>query len=531
MVPRTTGADHAMQRRRNAGRKMRVLHLAAALPIAALAPSHGRAQEIVQVEGGRLAGVGGAVRTFLGIPYAAPPVGRLRWRPPQPAEPWDGVRDAKAFGPDCHQPEYYPELRGPRQSEDCLSLNVWTPAKAGEALHPVMVWIYGGAFTTGSGSHPSYDGTEFAKRGVVLVTLNYRLGLLGFMAHPALTAESPEHASGNYGVLDQIAALRWVRRNIAAFGGNPDNVTVFGQSAGAMTTEAMLVSPLAHRLFDRAILQSVGALRPSLTLAQAEANGLSVGADLNILRGLPPEELTERLGRGSGGDRDVSSPRPLGVVVDGYVMPSSDRTAFTDGRYSHIPLIVGSNEDEGGGMARGAPLGTVADYQEYMRRNFGADAPRALAQYPAAGDADVRPQLARLFGDTQFNFGTRTMLRCIAREQRQLWRYLFTRRRDDGTAAPIHGAELQYVFGTLGARHRGARRPYDATDSALSRTMMDAWVRFATTGDPNGGGLPPWPTYDAASDNYLELGRTIAARASGERPQLDFLDKFAQKPR
>jgi para-nitrobenzyl esterase len=495
-------------------RHRRVRHGAFALGALLLSlvglPSRPQAQAaaIVRTDGGQLRGEDGAIRAFRGIPYAAPPTGPLRWRPPQPAPAWQGVRDATAFGRDCPQPDYYPELRGAGQGEDCLTLNIWTSARSDDAPLPVMVWIYGGGFSTGSGSHPTYEGAEFARRGVVLVTLNYRLGLLGFMAHPGLTAESPDRASGNYGVMDQIAALQWIRRNIVAFGGDPNRVTIFGQSAGAMTIEAMLVSPLAQGLFQHALLQSVGAMRPMGTLAQAEQAGLELGEDLPALRRTTAAALTARLSRGGTESREASKPRPMGVIVDGHVVPVSDREAFSSGKYAKVPLIVGTNLDEGGGMARSAPIQTLAEFQDYLRRNFPEASREATDAYPAAGDAEVRPALARLLGDTEFNYGTRTLLRLASRDQPRVWRYLFTRHRDNAAHAPIHGAELQYVFGTLAGQHRGQRRPFDATDIAVSRAMTDAWVRFATTGDPNGSDLPHWPAYDAERDNYLECGRT-----------------------
>ena len=231
----------------------------------------------VRTEGGLVAGTGAGsgVSAYRGIPYAAAPVGALRWRAPQPAAPWPGVKPGDKFGADCMQPAEYPELRGADMSEDCLNLNVWSPAQRTTSKLPVMVWIYGGGFTYGSGSHPSYDGEALARRGVVVVTLNYRVGLFGFMAHPQLTAESPTHSSGNYGLLDQIAALQWVQRNIAAFGGDPAHVTVFGQSAGAHAISTLLTSPLSDGLFQQAIMQSVGVMRPVATLSQAEAYGAS----------------------------------------------------------------------------------------------------------------------------------------------------------------------------------------------------------------------------------------------------------------
>jgi para-nitrobenzyl esterase len=283
---------------------------------------------VVRTKNGFVSGTGGDVRVFRGIPYALAPTGDLRWHAPQPALKWKDVRDGSAFAPDCIQPPYYPELRRDGQSEDCLTLNVWTPAKKANEPLPVMVGIYGGGFINGSGSHPSYDGTPFAIRGVVLVTLNYRMELFGFMAHPALTAESPNKASGNYGLMDQVAALQWVKRNIAAFGGDPNRVTVFGQSAGAMSIESLMTSPMARGLFQQAILQSVGAMRPMSNLSEAESFGLQVGEKIDDLRAMTSGALVQRLKELSKPERDVTTKRQMDTIVDGYVIPSADYTSF-----------------------------------------------------------------------------------------------------------------------------------------------------------------------------------------------------------
>lgn len=482
--------------------------------------------EPVPTEGGLVTGNGQDVRAFRGIPYAQAPVGPLRWRPPQPAAPWTGVRDGTRFGPDCMQPNEYPELRGTGMSEDCLSVNVWTPARTNRERLPVMVWVYGGGFTYGSGSHPSYDGEALARRGIVVVTFNYRMGLFGYLAHPQLTAESATRSSGNYALLDQLAALRWVQRNVGAFGGDASRVTVAGQSAGAMSISAMLISGRAGGLFQQAILQSVGAMRPMSDLRSAEAFGQTVGADLAQLRAIPAADLVQRLKDVTPPGREVTSARGIGIIVDGDVVPLDDRTAYAQGRYHRVPMIVGTVANEGGGIARGLGVKTVAELQGYVARNFPGHEARAQAAYSSASDAEVMGVLSDLASDTQFLFGTRELLRVAAPREPRLWRYVFTQRRNGEAALPIHGAELQYPFDTLRAPHRGRPRPFDATDAALARQMADTWARFVKTGDPNGGDLPTWPRTDPGAERLLEFGTPTRAGSLDAAPRLDFIRDF-----
>jgi para-nitrobenzyl esterase len=485
----------------------------------------------VATEGGLVSGTGSAIRSFKGIPYAKAPTGALRWRPPQAAETWSGVRDGSRFGADCMQPAEYPELRGNGMSEDCLSVNVWTPAQTSAEHLPVMVWIYGGGFTYGSGSHPSYDGEALARRGIVVVTLNYRMGLFGFMAHPQLSAESADRSSGNYALMDQIAALKWVQRNIAAFGGDPQRVTVAGQSAGAMAISSLMTSGQARGLFQQAILQSVGVMRPMASLQEAEKFGLKAGPDIGELRRMEAASLVQRLKEIGAGAREVTSPRTLGVIVDGSVIQQDDYKAFAKGEYARIPLIVGSNANEGGGMARGLPVKSAAQFRDYLARNFVGSEDRALQAYALKGDADVMPVLSNLLSDTEFLFGTREMMRAVAPQQPRLYRYVFTQHRNGAPAAPIHGDELQYPFDNLGAAHRGRVRPSDASDQKVASAMADAWARFVKAGDPNGSGLPAWPRYEPAREQYLEFGREIRPAAFGTDPQLDMLRDFYARRR
>ena len=492
----------------------------------ATSASPDRLSDPVKTKTGFISGTGTTVRAFRGIPYAAAPVGELRWKPPQAPASWQGVRDGANFGPECMQPKEYPELRGSGMSEDCLSVNVWTPAGRSDARLPVMVWIYGGGFTYGSGSHPSYDGEALARRGVVVVTLNYRVGLFGFMAHPDLTAESSRHASGNYALMDQTAALGWVQRNIGAFGGDPARVTVFGQSAGALAITSLMTSPGAKGLFQQAIVQSVGVMRPMSTLKEAEAFGSRVGPRISDLRKLDATALVQRLRELTTGERDMTSVRPLGVIVDGDVIPRDDRRAFANGQYADMPMIVGSNLNEGGGAVRNYPIHSTAEFRDYVARNFKGSEARALAAYPVQSDADVGQQLAHLYSDTQFNFGTREMLRLVATRQPKTYRYLFTQRRNGAASAPIHGDELQYVFDNLDALHRGRVRPSDAADAKVATAMADAWVRFAKTGDPNGGDLPRWPAYESSHEPYLAFGAPLGNANGNRTAQLDMIREY-----
>jgi carboxylesterase type B len=484
----------------------------------------------IATDKGLVSGTGGDVRSFKGIPYAKAPIGELRWRAPQAAEPWTNVRDGSRFGPDCMQPAEYPELRGAGMSEDCLSVNVWSPARTSAERLPVMVWIYGGGFTYGSGSHPTYDGEALAKRGIVVVTLNYRVGLFGFMAHPQLTAESPDKASGNYALMDQIAALQWVQRNIAAFGGDPKKVTVAGQSAGAMAISALMTSDGARGLFQQAILQSVGVMRPRSTLKEAEAFGLQAGASIAELRRMDAPALVQRLKDIAPGDREVTSARGLHVIVDGSVVKQEDWRAYPRGDHMRIPMIVGATTNEGGGIARNHPVKTTAQFKDFLGRNFRGLESQATQAYAADSDALVLPVLSDLVSDTQFLYGTREMLRTTAAQGIPVYRYVFSQKRNGSATEPIHGDELQYPFENLGALHRNRVRPSDPSDAKIAKEMADAWARFVKTGNPNGGTLPNWPTYSASNEQYLEFGKEIRSGVLGPSPRLDLIrDHYARQ--
>lgn len=484
----------------------------------------------VRTEAGLVAGAAldGGVRLFKGIPFAAPPVAEMRWRPPGLPLPWNGVRRATEWGPDCPQPAPPPggpsSSRSGKQSEDCLNLNIWAPpAPAGTKL-PVMVWLFGGGFMVGSPSDALFDGEKFAQQGVILITANYRVGVFGFLAHPGLTAESPHRSSSNYALLDQLAALRWVRDNVANFGGDPKRVTVFGVSAGSASVSLLMTSPLARDMFQQAILESPGAYRPLASLAEAEAYGLKLGDDIAAIRRMSTAELLEKTPLFVPRMRGLTTPRVLRPIRDGWVIPRDERVAYAAGHFHPMPVIVGSNCDEGTGFVAAWPVKDRAAYRGVVEENFGAATDAALARYPVASDAEALPRVAEIFADTQFNYGVWALSRAMAKSGKGTWRYLFSKKRSGQTAVPHHGDEVAFVFGTLGAPTRKGSQ-FDASDTAVSETMTKLWAQFARTGDPNGAGVT-WPAYDPARDNYLEFGDTIREGTDWRRGQMDFLDRF-----
>jgi para-nitrobenzyl esterase len=481
---------------------------------------------IVDTTHGRVHGdrPGGGLR-FLGIPYAQPPVGDLRWRPPQPAARWAGIRDALAFGPDFPQAPN-PRFRAPRQDEDCLYLNVWTPTLDPAARLPVMVWVHGGGFTGGSGADLRADGQRLAAEGAVVVTLNYRSGLFGFLAHPALSRESTDGVSGNWGLLDQLAALAWVRENAQAFGGDPARITAFGVSAGSASLSLLLAAPRARGAFDRAILHSPGAARPLASLQDAEQAGLKLGTDLAALRALPAKEVLARTSVLNPAVRGLTTPRVLRPIRDGWLIPEDERPAFQGGRLHVMPLIVGSNTDEGSSLTRTWPVDTLAGWRAQLQSNFAAAPAEAESLYLAHTDAEARPAVAAMFADTQFNYGTRLLAQCMARHEPRTWKYLFQRRRPGQAAGPHHGEEVPYAFGTVHEAAPGETVRADEADEALSAAMRRYWVNFATAADPNGGGVPRWDAYRAGDDNHLVLDREIRPGADWRRAQLDFLERY-----
>jgi len=479
---------------------------------------------VIRTDTGLVEGSGGAIRTFKGIPYAAPPVGDLRWRPPQPVKPWSGLRAAAAFGSDPPQVATA-RTRAPDMSEDCLTLNIWAPETKRGELRPVMVWVYGGSYVSGSASDPRTDGESFARKGVVLVAINYRIGVLGFMAHPGLTAESPQASSGNYGLLDTLAALAWIQRNIAAFGGDPRRVTLFGVSAGAASISLLLTSPLARGLFQQTIQQSPGAFRPLSSLAEAEAAGSKLGTDIAALRKMPVAEILEKTPLFVPKQRGLTTPRVLRPIRDGWIIPRDERDAYARGEILALSSIVGTNGDEGSKLTATWQVNTPEQLDALIAESFGARSGRARELY---ANADVTRSVADMFADTQFNSGARGVMRGLRAMGTPVYRYLLLRRRP-GRGLPNHGDDVPYVFCSLEAAAKLDPAPFDNDDLALAEIMQDAWVRFAASADPNGGILPAWPVSDA-NEKYLELDSTLRVSTGWRQAELDFIDDFFSGP-
>jgi para-nitrobenzyl esterase len=484
----------------------------------------------VRVEQGLVSGTTGKspdVRVYRGIPYAAPPVGDLRWKAPQPAASWTGVREAKEFSHACWQTPYPAasiyQAKLPPLSEDCLYLNVWTAAKSSKDRLPVMVWIHGGGFTRGSGISDAYDGENFARKGVVLVTINYRLGIFGFFAHPALTAESGHHASGNYALLDQIAALAWVKKNIQAFGGDPDRVTIFGESAGSWAVNALMASPLAKGLFQRAIGESGGSFSPMRTLAAAEKSGEtfagSMGASqdvLKVLRGKSAEEILK------AGDAPVTRP-----IVDGWVLPEDVASIFAKGNQNDVPLIVGSNADEGTTLAPQGATMTAQAFTSGSQQRYGALTDAFLKIYPANSNEEAVSSFYSAYRDQTFGWEMRAWARAAtATGHHAAYLYYFSHRPPGPNSSRLrafHASEIPYVFGNFFWPF-----PWEDADRKLSATVSAYWVNFAKTGDPNGEGLPKWPAYSSAGDQALEINDVPSLRTGVNKAGLDFFDSYYQ---
>jgi para-nitrobenzyl esterase len=505
------------------------------------------ADEPLSIDSGMISparlGDDGAVRVYKGIPYAAPPVGKLRWAPPQEVAKWDGVRACSEFAAVCPQLAYpkgsFYSREPEKQSEDCLFLNVWTAAKTPAEKRPVMVWIHGGALTRGSGSMEVYDGQQLARQGVVLVTINYRLGPLGFLAHPALSRESAQHSSGNYGVLDQVAALEWVQRNIGAFGGDPQCVTIFGESAGSWSVCALVATPLAKGLFHRAIGESGGGFKPMQHLSE-KRNGLDpaekTGEDLAAALSCDKTDDPLAAMRGKSADeilaataRDVTGSRTR-LINDGWVFPDQIFDIFAAGMQNKVSVIVGSNADEGTSLF-GAMAPAKADaLRAVAKRRYGEFAERLFEIYPLSSDSDARDAFLHSSRDEWFTWEMRTWARLMRKAGLPAYLYYFTRvppRPDAEKYGAFHAAEIIYVFDNLA---KAAFKPQEA-DTKLAEAMSGTWVRFATTGDPNGGNLPAWPVYDESAEPYLEFGETVRAGKHLLKAECDFFDDYYRAQR
>jgi para-nitrobenzyl esterase len=475
------------------------------------------------------------VRAFKGIPYAAPPVGNLRWQAPQPPPKHDGTLMAKEYGHRCVQTNPFSDMvfqdAGP--SEDCLTLNLWTPAdaKPGAKL-PVMFWVHGGGFTAGSASEPRHDGYSLARHNVIVVTINYRLGIFGFFAHPRLTAESPHHASGNYGLLDQAAALAWVKENIGEFGGDPTNITVFGESAGSFSVSSLMASPLSEHNLAHAIGESGAAFSgsvlnyPTLAAAEQQDSDFSQAAfgttDLPALRKLTVEQLL------AGATSKTITPSPRFTPnIDGYYFPKPVAAIFAAGEQAHIPVLGGWNADEIRAAVTMNPVKpTPESFAAQAKKNYGDDAPAFLALYPAATDAEAIQSAGDLMSDNFIAFSTWKWLDAqVATGQAPVYRYRFdlaapSDKFHPGDPGAFHSDDIEYVFGTLDARNIAVWRP---EDRALSEQIEQYWTNFARTGNPNGPGLPTWPAYHPPAWNVMHLDATSAAKPDTQRARYEFL--------
>jgi para-nitrobenzyl esterase len=498
-----------------------------------LAAAHGagvQAQIVTaKVTGGTVQGVAnGTIVSFKGVPFAAPPTLDNRWQPPRPVINWSGIKQADTFAPGCMQDPAMAVMFGapPKVKEDCLYLNVWTPARTAKERLPVMVWIYGGAFAAGMTSIPLYDGTHLAQKGVVLVSIAYRVGPFGFLATPQLSQEGK--GAGNYGLLDMIAALQWVRKNIEAFGGDPTRVTIFGESAGGFAVSMLCASPLAKGLFQRAISESGGYFQPPKYANEGGQNGL-------------PTKLAEKQGEqflSSLGTTDVKAARTLSAeliqreagpalaarfwpVYDGYVLPGDLYEAYQASRFNDTPVLIGTNSDEGALFARAGV--TTTSFGAEVRDGYEGKASVILAAYPNGNDTEAATSSKNLFRDTAFAWPTWAWARLQSRVSKNpAYVYYFDHRTQLNPDGATHGAEMSYVFGNLGTR----MGPPSAADVALSERMMNYWVEFAKNGEPNGAGLPTWPPFNENTQQVMYFDGTIGPRAIPNLPQLQALNDY-----
>ncbi len=503
------------------------------LAILVCVPLIGGIKEPIRVDGGQITGAPGwarGVREYLGIPFAAPPTGNLRWRPPQPLVAWQGVRAADRFSPACMQKQYAVDSSSWNRglintSEDCLYLNVWTPATSADEKLPVLVWIYGGGGTNGSSAEPIYDGNAIAKKGVVVVSMNYRVNVFGWMAHPELTKESEHHASGNYGSLDQLAAIRWVRANVAAFGGDPAKVTIWGESGGSRSVNFLAASPLMQGLARAAIAESHTAFGRMSTLAEAEANGTE------FMKAAGKSTLAELRSMSSAQIMEAFDKHPAGLnaaIVDGWFMPQDIYTIYSQGKQNDLVLLTGGTNDEGGtitaigapaaaaagggGRGRGGTPDTLAKYTEWARTSFGKHADELLKLYPAKDDAGAVAAYHDVNRDINYA-GHRTWARLqTTTGKAAAYIYVFSHNPpgpDGNTQGPAHRAvhfsEVIYVFNNL----RMKDNPWTDRDREVADTMATYWTNFAKNLNPNGAGLTNWPVYNPKDEYWLNIGDPV----------------------
>jgi para-nitrobenzyl esterase len=476
------------------------------------------------VTGGKIQGIiKDDIASFKGIPFAAPPVGDLRWKAPQPVKPWNGIRKADAFAPGPMQDTSFGNPKGTAQkiSEDCLYLNVWSGAKKATEKRPVMVWIYGGGFGIGMTSTPTYDGTKLAKKGVILVSVAYRVGPMGFLAHPDLRKESGK-GSGAYGIQDQIAGLKWVQANIAQFGGDPANVTIFGESAGGISVSMLTASPKAKGLFQRAISESGGAMAPPrASLKTAEEQGKAylskLGANnIKAARALSAEEI-QKATKGMG---------DFWPVADGETVMPNQYELFEAGKFNDTPILVGTNSNEGGLFVQSAT--TSAAFEKMIRSTYAAGASALLKAYPHATDAEATKSNKDIMRDSIFSWPTWAWAVLASRNGKsKVYTYYFDRRTPASREGADHGADLPYVFGNPGA-FGGSNEP---EDKKLHEMISSYWVNFARNGDPNGPGLPAWPVFSQKSLSTMYFDRAPSARPYPNIEKINAFDAYYAKLR
>ncbi|KQZ61037.1 hypothetical protein ASD67_17310 [Sphingopyxis sp. Root1497] len=472
---------------------------------------------IVSTTAGKVRGVRleNGLLAFRGIPYAAPPVGPLRWRPPAPVAPWADVKEAQDFGADAVQVSGVRQSRAPEMSEDCLYLNVWAPEEARAGGWPVIVWCGGGGFTTGGGAFVTEDLARLAARGAILVSYNYRLGIFGFLAHRALSAESPDGSSGNYGLMDHVAALEWVRANIAAFGGDPGRITYMAESSGAAAGLLMLAMEREQPLFDRAVLLSPGSISPLLSLEEAEASSAALDMTAEQMRSLTAEQLLDQAKSLAAAPSNLSVARPMRPIVDGHLVTSD--SAYAEGRFAAVPVIIGTNEDEGRFFTRRMAISSLADHLDYLSDSFGAHAERAQLLYPAETEAEVAGAVAAAYGDISINFPVERLARAFAGRQPRTFRLVYTYRHGDTQQPPTHSEESETFLDT---------RPHvTPADAAMADLVGRYLIAFAENGEPSAEGLPDWPAYDADAAPFQRLDLPLSQGTRWRSEHMTFLSE------